>query len=280
VDEVRRRCLSPDFRRDTHFVALAGGKPVAYAGFHANGRISYPWCRRGHEREAGPLFQAVLEAMKARGIPRAFAACREDWAAVKAFFASQGFTQAREMINYVLDLAEMPTPAARPSTSVTPMQPADLPAVYALLPQALGVRSADEFERYLLHNPHFQMKDLFVLRGRNDGLPVALGVLIENSTYADPKAVDSNMPCFRLGAFGTEGMQVKRINGMFSYLARADRDANLYGLELIGHAAARLDSSDLATIAAQVASDVGHLQRFYKQYFRRQGSFPVFEFAL
>ena len=30
-------------------------------------------------------------------------------------------------------------------------------------------------------------------------------------------------------------------------------------------------------VAAQVASDAPHLMRFYKQYFRRQGSFPVFE---
>jgi hypothetical protein len=45
----------------------------------------------------------------------------------------------------------------------------------------------------------------------------------------------------------------------------------------MGHAARLLDASDLATLAAQVPSDVPHLARFYQQYFRRQGSFPVFE---
>jgi hypothetical protein len=32
--------------------------------------------------------------------------------------------------------------------------------------------------------------------------------------------------------------------------------------------------------AAQVASNVPHLLRFYQNYFRRQGSFPVYERAL
>ena len=33
----------------------------------------------------------------------------------------------------------------------------------------------------------------------------------------------------------------------------------------------------LADLAAQVPSDVPPLLRFYKQYFRRQGSFPIYE---
>jgi hypothetical protein len=119
-----------------------------------------------------------------------------------------------------------------------------------------------------------------VTRSRTDGQPTSLGVLIENAEYADPYKVDTSMPCFRLGAFGTEGLHVKRINGMFSFLARADRDANMHGLELLGYAASRLDASDLATMAAQAPSDQQHLFRFYQQYFRRQGSFPIYERAL
>jgi hypothetical protein len=89
--------------------------------------------------------------------------------------------------------------------------------------------------------------------------------------------VDAGMPCFRLGAFGTEGMQTKRINGLFSCLVQAGREVNAVGLDLLSYAAARLSNPSAETLAAQVPSDAPHLHRFYQQYFRRQGSFPVFE---
>jgi hypothetical protein len=88
------------------------------------------------------------------------------------------------------------------------------------------------------------------------------------------------MPCFRLGAFGTEGMQWKRINGLFSFLAAPGKDVNPLGLELLSHAIPRLYETELETLAAQVPSDAPHLLRFYEQLFRKQGSFPVFEQAL
>jgi hypothetical protein len=50
-----------------------------------------------------------------------------------------------------------------------------------------------------------------------------------------------------------------------------------YGLDLLRAAAMRLETTDLGTIAAQCPSDVPHLLRFYQAYFRRQGSFPIFE---
>src|SRR5262249_47319567 len=115
IDEVRRRCRAPDFDPGTRFFAVAGGRPVAYAGFHANGRVSYPWCRKGHESFAEPLLAAVLGAMKARGLPRAFAAYRADWPAQVEFFQRHGLVHARDMVNFALDLTEMPTPAARTS---------------------------------------------------------------------------------------------------------------------------------------------------------------------
>src|SRR5262249_49651695 len=94
--------------------------------------------------------------------------------------------------------------------------------------------------------------------------------------YADPRQVDPNMPCFRLGAFGTEGMTTKRINGMFSFLARADQNLNPPALDLVGHAAFRLSKSDVGAFAAQVPSDPPHLVRFYQGHFQREGSFPIF----
>src|SRR5690348_15345284 len=69
LDEIRRRCRAADFDPTTRLFALADGRPVGYATFLANGRVSYPWCRKGHEARAEPLFEAVLAAMKQRGLP-------------------------------------------------------------------------------------------------------------------------------------------------------------------------------------------------------------------
>jgi hypothetical protein len=280
LDEVRRRCLSPDFDKNQVLFAEENDQPVGYATFAKNGRVSYPWCRKGKEAWAEPLFQAVLEAMRKTGMKTAFAAYRGDWPIQKEFFLKHGFVQVREMVNFVLDLAEMPTPAAMPGTSMSDLKPEDIPEILKLAPEALRVQTDEALEKHLFHNPYFKPSDLYVMRDRTSKRPVGLGLVIDNKAYADPKVIDSNMPCFRLGAFGTEGMTVKRINGMFSFLVKQDRDANRLGLEIMGHAAGRLDASDLSTIAAQVPSDAPHLARFYQQYFRRQGSFPVFERSL
>ena len=92
---------------------------------HGNSSHSFS-CRKGHENLAGPLFQRVLQAMTERGLPRAFAAYRGDWPAVLAFFQDQGFRPVREMVNFVLDLVDMPTPAARPASLVSPLQETDV----------------------------------------------------------------------------------------------------------------------------------------------------------
>jgi hypothetical protein len=277
LDEVRRRSRGPDFDPATRFFALAEGRPVGYASFHANGRLSYPWCRKGCERFAEPLLERVLEAMRARGLARAFAAYRGDWLAQLDFFRRHGFQPAREMVNFVLDLVEMPTPSARPGSGIGPLTPADVPAVLAL---GAGVpRSSDPaaLEAYLFRNPYFPPKSAFALRSRADGGLLAVGLLVTNPAYANPHQVDAAMPCYRLGAFGTEGMQTKRINGMFSFLAAEGRNVSACALDLLGYAAMQLQNTDVATFAAQVPSDAGHLLRFYKQHFRQQGSFPVLE---
>jgi hypothetical protein len=280
LEEVRRRIHDPSFDAATCFYALEEGAPVGYATFQSTGRISFPWCLKGHERHADELLRAVLQVMQQRGLKTAFAAYRADWTAQRDFLLNWGFQKARDIINFVIDLAEMPTPAARPVRTVTPLKSEDVASLLELAPGIVRVASAAEFEQYLLHNRYFPETSCFVSRNRTDGKPTAVGVLVENKAYADPYKVDSNMPCFRLGAFGTEGLHVKRITGMFSFLARADRDVNMHGLELLGYAASRLDASDLATMAAQAPSDQPHLFRFYQQYFRRQGSFPIYERVL
>jgi hypothetical protein len=277
LDEVRRRVREPGFDPMTRFYALDGGKLVGYATFSSNGRISYPWCRPGCERHAEPLFQKVIEAMIARGFKRAFAAYRGDWPSVRDFFLGHGFTQVREMVNFVVDLADLPTPAARPHSLLSPPRPEDMPGLLALAPHALRISTAAELERHLLHNDYFPPESVFVLHHRADGSPVAVGVLVVKDGYADPMQIEPNMPCFRLGAFGTETMSWKRVNGLFSFLAKPDTSLTPYGLDLLRVASTRLETTDLGALAAQCPSDAPHLMRFYQAYFRRQGAFPVFE---
>jgi hypothetical protein len=280
TEEIRRRVRAAEFEPASHFYVEEAGKVVAYAHYHANGRVSYPWCLKGHEAQTEPLFQHLLQAMRARGLRTAFAAYRGDWTTQTGFFQAQGFRLAREMANFILELPDMPTPAARPSIPVTPLRKEDLRAMRDLAPGALRVSSQADLERHFFQNPHFRPDALFVLRGRVEMLPVAVGILIEDPTYSDPKVVDSAMPCFRLGAFGTEGMSCKRINGLFSFLAAPGRELNRLAMDLMGYAASRLEESDAGALAAQVATDVPHLLRFYEQHFRRQGSFPIYERSL
>ncbi len=277
IDEVRRRLRGPDFDAGARFYALVNDRPVAYATFQANGRVNYPWCRKGHENQAEPLFEQVLQAMKARGVRRAFAAYRADWQPQREFFEKRGFPQVREMVNYVVDLADLPIPAARPSSAITPLAITDIPGLPALGPKVFRVHEAMELGQDYLNNPYFPAEACFVLRSRADNSPVGMGLVIADASYANPKQLDAQMPCFRLGAIGTEELTAKRINGLFSFVVPDTRDVSPVALDLLSHAAQRVDETDIETFAAQAPSDAPHLIRFYKQYFRRQGSFPIFE---
>jgi hypothetical protein len=281
LDEVRRRCRAADFDPGTRFYAVEADRPLGYAVFAPTGRVSFPWCRKGCERLADPLFDAVLVEMKRRGLRKVFAAYRGDWPAQRDFFVSRGFHQSREMVNYVMDLAEMPTPAARLGSSVTPLTPADLPAVLELGAGVLRTSDLGELEAQLFHNPYYSPGALFALRSRaglSRGTTVAaVGIVVANPDYAHPKQLDSAMPCFRLGAFGTEGLTTKRINGVFSILAADTREFGAYALDLTAYAGFKVEDTNIETFAAQAPSDAEHLTHFYEGLFRRQGSFPIYE---
>jgi hypothetical protein len=280
LDDVRRRSRSADYDPTSRFLALMDGRPVAYAVFQANGRVSFPWCRKGDETAALPLLERVLHAMKERGLTRAFTAYRSDWETQLQFFQNNGFELRREMVNYVLDIVDMPTPMAVPSSSVGPASPDDVPAILDLGANVLRIREPAALEQYLFHNQYFPADSVFVLRNRTGGSALAAGILVADSDYANPMQVDASMPCFRLGAFGTEGMSTKRIDGLFSFLTSDTRDAHPLALDLLGYAAHKLQDTEVETFAAQVPSDAGHLLRFYKQYFQRQASFPILERSL
>jgi hypothetical protein len=280
LDEVRRRHRASDFDPSARLFALANNRPAAYLSFSSSGRLSYPWCRKGHEALAEPLLQQGLAEMKKRGLTTAWAAYRHDWVGLRDFFLAHGFPQVREMVNWVLDLAQMPTPAARPQLPIAPLTPADLPGILALAPTVLRRQSLEALTNYLLHNEYFPSDSVFVLRGKAQAQPVAVGIMVADPAYAHPRQVDALMPCFRLGAFGTEGLNCKRINGLFSVLLPDGRNVNPLALDLLGYAVHLLEKTAVETVGAQTASDVPHLMRFYKQYFTRQGSFPIYERVL
>lgn len=277
IDEVRRRLRGPDFDPGLRFYGIVNNRPVAYFTCQANGRVSYPWCRRGHESLAEPLFEQGLSVLKERGLKRVFAAYRADWAPQRAFLESHGFKQVREMVNYVMDLPEMPTPGNQPMPTLKPLDDADITALPALGAGVLRTADVAALTQHFLHNPYFSADASFVYRGRSGTAPLAVGLLIVNPSYADPKAIDPAMPCYRLGAAGTEGLTTKRVNGLFSLIAPDNRDFGMMAIELLNYAARKLEKTDVGTFAAQAPSDATHLTRFYKQYFRRQGAFPVFE---
>jgi len=281
VQEVQRRVRARDFEPGQRFYAEENGQVVAYCNFTPHGRISFPWFLSGHEQVAQPLFEATLAAMKAHGHKRAFAAYRGDWPAVLEFFRRHGFRHVRDMVNYVVDFLDLPTPSARTNPSITPVKPEEAEKLFALNPAALRINDVQPFREHYFKNPYFQPESLFALRSRETGAPLALGILIDEPTYANPKAVDSAMPCFRLGAFGTETLTTKRIRGLFSFLARPDSSLPGLAMDLLNYAARRFgEADDLDCLAAQAASDVPALQGFYERHFRRQGSFPVFELEL
>src|SRR5947199_1372821 len=54
LPEVQRRALADDFDASLRFYAIVDGQPVAYAVGNRNGRVRFPWCRKGHEALAEP----------------------------------------------------------------------------------------------------------------------------------------------------------------------------------------------------------------------------------
>jgi hypothetical protein len=216
--------------------------------------------------------------LRQRGVQRAFSAYRGDWPSINQFFTAHGFHMAREMIGFVMSFLDMPTPSARSPSGITPVRPEDVPAILELGAGVLRTDSPEKLREHLFANPYFPPESLFALRSRQDATPLAVGMLVTETTYADPRALDANMPCFRLGAFGTETMTAKRVRGLFSFLARPDRSLPSLGMDLLGHAANRFAADDTAEgFAAQVASDAPELLAFYTRHFQRQGSFPVLE---
>ena len=279
TEEVRKRTRARGFDPGTRFYAVEGGQVVGYCVLEPEqGRVSYPWCKKGFEAAAPGLFAAALAAAKDRGLRTLFTAYRRDWEPVHRFFADQGFAKAREMINYWADPVDLPTIANRSGLPISRLKREDVP-VLAEIGKGVIRLPEDRLEQHFFANPHFPVEAMLVMRGRENNAPVAVAMGLEVGTWADVKKVDALAPCFRMGAFGTEGLGAKRVNGLFSLVARPEHTISA-GLGLLAEATQEMTEGTVGALAAQCPSDAPHLVNFYGRYFKEQGRFPVLEKAL
>jgi len=276
--DVQRRTRARAFDPTARFYAETGGAVVGYCALEPDqGRVSFPWCRKGHEAIAGPLLEAALGDAKRRGLARVFTAYRADWAFIQHYFTARGFVRAREVVNFCADPVELPTLLSRSKLPMNRIRREDVPAI-AELGRGVIRLPDDKLEAHLFANPFFPAEALLLLRDSH-GAPIACGFGYDCATYADVKKVDPLAPCFRLGAFGTEGLNTKRVNGMFSYVAKPEH-ALTAGLALLGELSLELTEGSVTALAAQCGTDAPHLMAFYTRYFKEQGRFPVLELVL
>jgi hypothetical protein len=274
ADEIIRRYQPGDPDAASRYFAVENGEVVGYAVFGSNGRVSYPWCLPGAEAQREPLLDTVLAAMQTRGLPEAWAAYRGDWTGVVDFLRAHKFRDKHTMINYLAEVSRLPAPAEVPSKRrISPLQRQDLAQLIALDPSLFAFVDQEELERFYWHHPFYQFPDsLFALRDAETGAMVGAFLLVANDRFADPTKIDPAMPCFRLGAFGTERERHKRVTGFFSCVFADPSEADLLLAAALLSPAGR---SGLTHIAAQAPSNAGSLCAWYDRFFKRQGAFPV-----
>jgi len=279
VDDVKKRTRGRGFDPTSRFYAEEGGQVVGYCTLEPEqGRVSFPWCKKGQEAAAEPLFDAVLQSARERGLTKVFAAYRRDWQPVLQFLTDHGFTVAREIINYCADPVDLPTLVNRSKLPINRLRRTDVAAL-AAMGRGLIRLPEDKLEQYIFANPYFPAEAFLVLRAP-DETPKAVGIGLESSTYAEVKKIDPLAPCFRLGAFGTEGLNTKRVNGLFSFVVANPQEALTAGLALLSEASQEMTEGTVTALAAQCPSDVPHLVNFYQRYFKEQGRFPMLEKTL
>jgi hypothetical protein len=244
---------------------------VAYAVFNPNGRVSYPWCLPGYEEARGPLFGQLLDVMRDRGLVEAWAAYRADWVPVLGFLREAGFTEARSMVNFVAETDQLPVSSLPDGLTLGPLGRDDLPDLLRI-GRGLLDDDPDALGTFFWSNPFFGPDSLFALRPADGPGPIVGAALaVADPRFADPTKIDPAMPCFRLGAMGTEAERHKRVNGMFSCVF----DDEAVGESLLAEAARRFTRAGVLHAAAQAPSDRSDLTAFYDRFFRRQAAFPI-----
>jgi hypothetical protein len=274
ADEIARRYAAADPDPGSRYYAIEDGAVVGYAAFGPNGRVSSPWCLPGAESSREPLLRTVFAAMSERGIPEAWAAYRADWTPVLDLLRGHGFLDKRQMINYVAEAAKLPSDAVLPPGRVIePLGPEGIRALIKLAPDLYPDEDLEAIERFYRDNPfHDFSQSVFALKDAGSGELRALGLLVVDGRFADPTKIDAAMPCFRLGAFGTERERHKRVNGLFSAAIVDEAEGDLLLSWLVG---TRARQTGLTHIAAQAPSDAPGMCAWYDRSFRRQGAFPI-----
>ncbi|CAN5874659.1 hypothetical protein BH23PLA1_BH23PLA1_02830 [soil metagenome] len=273
AEEIGRRYRAIDPDPGAKLYAVEAGQIVGYALLNLNGRVSYPWCLPGAEAVREPLLQGVFEELKRRGISEAWAAYRADWKEAQNFLQSQGFEIRREMVNYVAEVDQLPDRPIPEGRSIIPWVRLERPGALSCFGNLFSTEDADAFPHFYLNNPFIDPTNLYALIENRDRQPVGVGLTILNRAFADPTKIDATMPCFRLGAFGTERQRHKRVNGLVSCGFAPEDEPT--GATLLAEAARRLHAAGLTHAAAQAPSDQPALIAFYDRYFQRQAAFPI-----
>jgi len=229
AEEICRRYQAADFDPESRCYAVERSEVVGYAVFGENGRISYPWCLPEAEEWREPLLAAVLAAMARRRLPEAWAAYRADWSPVLEFLGAQGFLEKRTMINYAGELAGLPRrDRLPPDRLVEPLLREELPQLLSLAPPLFSSTGAQMIGEYFWNNRYYRFpENLMALKETSSRKILGAYVLVIDDRFADPTKIDAAMPCFRLGAFGTERERHKRVNGLFSCVFADEVDGEL-----------------------------------------------------
>jgi hypothetical protein len=273
-DEVARRIHSGAIDPRAMFYATQNGEVVGYAAFSSNGRISVPWSLPDEQIVREPLLATMVAEMNIRGLAEAWAAYRADWSPVLDFLREHGFTATRSMINYVAETSRIRALDPLPSNRVVAcLERDDLPRLAALAPTLFSAGPVSNLEQFFWENPYYSFPGrLLALKDVASGELRGASLLVVDGRFADPTQIDPSMPCFRFGAFGTEGQRHKRVNGLFSCVFVNELD----GDSLLAASLASLsDTPTLTHLAAQVASDATSLCAWHDRFFNRQGSFPI-----
>ncbi|HYH66918.1 MAG TPA: hypothetical protein VD866_19645, partial [Urbifossiella sp.] len=150
-DDVRRRTRGRGFDPTSRFYAVENDQVVGYCVLEPDqGRIGYPWCRKGYETVVGELYDAAVRSARERGLRTLFTAYRRDWEGVLGFFTDRGFQKVRDVVNYAADPVDLPTIASRGGNPVRRLTRADLPALVAMGRGIVRV-SAEQLEKHVFN---------------------------------------------------------------------------------------------------------------------------------
>jgi hypothetical protein len=273
-EEITRRLHAGDADPQSMFYATEDSEVVGYAVFGQSGRVSFPWSLPGAEMVQGPLLETVVAEMRRRGLTEAWATYRADWSPMLDFLHRHNFTQIRSMINYVAETSRLPAIDRLPPTRLlSKLERAAVPSLAALMPVSFGKLDVPALGQFFWENPFYSFPDhLLALKDADSGEVRAISLMVFDDRFADPTKIDSSMPCFRLGAFGTEGQRHKRVNGLYSCVFVDEQDGDLLFAASLAEIPAK---SSLNHLAAQAPSDAPALCAWYDRHFDRQSSFPI-----